>query len=72
MNRIIAEQLYKYAHTHYNEDGWDFVVECLTVEDIIEDLLRENITSLEQAINYYHNIYVVVDDVRQQIKETEF
>jgi len=69
MNRAIAEQLYKHAQHNYEKDGWDFVVECLTVDDIIEDLIRENITTIENAIKYYENIYGTVNEQREEIQK---
>lgn len=58
MNNTIAEQLYRHAIHNYEIDGWDFIVNCLTIENITEDLIREKILTLQQAIEYYSNLYL--------------
>jgi len=64
----IAKEVYRYAMTHYNKDGWDYVVECMDAEEIAEELKEEGITSFDKAIKFYDEIYGIVNEKRQEAK----
>lgn len=34
----LAEEIMAYAKEHYSEGGWDIVVECYSIDDIVADL----------------------------------
>jgi 2-polyprenyl-3-methyl-5-hydroxy-6-metoxy-1,4-benzoquinol methylase len=64
----IAEQVITYAIKHYNEEGWDFVYECHTADDIAADLAENNITTFDEAIAHYAEIYGLVNEQREEVK----
>jgi hypothetical protein len=49
----IIKALRAHAETHYNEDGWDYLVECFTDEEIEKILVEDNVTTLAQAIEAF-------------------
>ena len=54
MYRAIAKKLYQYAQNNRDKEVWEFIAECFTIDDILEDLIREKINTLEEAIEYYN------------------
>lgn len=49
----IAALVYAHAEKHYNEGGWDTVVECYSHEEIADEMVEENISTLEAAIAHF-------------------
>jgi hypothetical protein len=68
MFRAISEQLLRHAMLHYNEDGWDFVVECYTIEEIVETLIENDLNTIEKAIVYFGEIYSLHNERREEIQ----
>ncbi len=62
---ILAEQLMDYAEKNYTTEGWDFLVECWTVEEIEEELISENIHTLEGAKKYFSKLVSIWDERRR-------
>jgi len=44
----IAKYIYNYAQEHYNDGGWDVIVECWTIKDIMDRI--EDGESKEDAL----------------------
>jgi hypothetical protein len=44
----IAKYIYNYAQEHYDDGGWDVIVECWTMQDIIDHI--EDDESKEDAL----------------------
>jgi hypothetical protein len=65
-NRMLAEEILAYAKAHYNEGGWDYMVECETVEEIEEELDDLRYTTFEQVLAFYKEIYDILEDRRQE------
>ncbi len=68
----------RYAHEHYNEDGWDYVVETFSDEQIAEDLMENlaetphPLSSDEKAIECIGWLCKLLDDRRRDIQATAF
>ena len=58
-----AELLREHALTHYNEDGWDILVECFTDEYINELIAKAN--NYEEAVILVSNMVSVMDGFRK-------
>lgn len=33
-----ANAILQHAHSHWHEDGWDYIYECFTLDDIIAEI----------------------------------
>ncbi len=64
----IVEQVRKHAEQNYNEDGWDFLVECWEDSDILE--YAETATDLETAINNCRRVVMALDEQRREVRST--
>lgn len=42
----------EYAATHYGEDGWDTVVECYDIQDLIREISEGKCMTIQEAIDY--------------------
>lgn len=62
---MFVQEIKAYAVEHYDEDGWDFVVETMTDEDILE--IIEDAHSLGEAIDLMLERIVVLDEYREDI-----
>ncbi len=56
----IAKYIYNYAQEHYNDGGWDVIVECWTIEDIMERI--EDGESKEDALKSFESVVDVWAD----------
>jgi hypothetical protein len=50
----IAKYIYNYAQEHYNEGGWDVIVECWTIDDIANRL--EDDETKEEALESFKSV----------------
>lgn len=55
----------KHALEHYNEDGWDYVVECWSDEDIVDQI--DLYGTEENAIEMVEEVVKVLDDRRKDV-----
>lgn len=46
----LARQLYDYAVAHYEDGGWDVIVECFSIDEIAAQLAEDGATDLPAAI----------------------
>ena len=58
-NNMYLKQISEYALDHYNEDGWDFVVECWSDVDIV------------YSTRYAKNFDEAVELILQEIKPVD-
>ena len=77
MNKIeLCEAIRKYAQEHYEESGWDVLVECWENSEILEDLIANeldpNTVTLEVAIAAIGETLGVYDDRRKDIQAEAF
>ena len=56
----IAKYIYDYAQEHYNDGGWDVIVECWTIDDIMEQI--EDGESKEDVLNNFKSTAAVWAD----------
>ncbi len=66
----MVEAVKKYAKEHYNEDGWDFVIECSDDADIIQDMW--NATTNEEAIAKVGEICKLLNGRRKDVEAEIF
>jgi hypothetical protein len=62
----------EYATAHYDEGGWDYIVECWSDEDIAQILAEEQCHSLKQAVKTIQSIVQVMDDRRREVMAEVF
>lgn len=66
----IAEYIQKYAMAHYNDGGWDVIVECWELKDILEQI--DDGESKEQALQYFKKIVAVWADQQADARNSVF
>ena len=64
----LAKYVMDFAKENYNKYGWDFVVECLTLEEIENELSEEGVTTRSGALKFYRNAYDIVAEHRDEMK----
>lgn len=55
-----------HAQEHYEQDGWDYVIETYTDEELAETI--GNATTIAGAIRRVHTIVKTIDGVRRDIQ----
>lgn len=58
----------EHAGAHYNEDGWDYVVEAFDDKYIIEIIRDARATTVKTAINAVHQVVKIKDEYRKDIE----
>ena len=61
----LVEQVKRYAGEHYNEGGWDHVVECYEDAEIRKELEEHQCTTLAEAVEKMGRILGILNDVRK-------
>lgn len=56
----IANYIYDYAKEHYGDGGWDVIVECWSIADIMEHI--EDGESKEEALEQFKSLASVWAD----------
>lgn len=64
----IAEHVMEYAHNHYTQGGWDFIVECNSVSEIEAELAKEGIKTKSKALQFYRDRAEILNDRRNDIR----
>ena len=59
-----------YATDNYNEDGWDFLVECWTDEDILNE--SDSANTLAKAIKNCRRAVKTLDEFRRSVQNEIF
>ena len=60
----IAEAVQKHAVVNYEVSGWDYIVECWTLQEIADVLTHCNITTVSEAIAHYAELARLFHDRR--------
>ncbi len=68
MSQDYIDAVKDYAIRHYLEDGWDYIVECYTDDELWN--LIEEANSAEHAIQLAHYIAKDQDEYRRAIEIT--
>jgi hypothetical protein len=70
------DALQKHAVEHYNQDGWDVIVECVGFDDFIYDLVtcRENMLDkpYEDILAFYTTVAHLHNQRRKEIQSEIF
>lgn len=53
--KAAAKAVMAHALEHY-EEGWDFMVECYSVEDILKDMVEMRVRSAKVAIKHWARV----------------
>lgn len=64
----IIRGLREHALRHYDEDGWDYIVEAYDDEELVEELEYHQLLSVEQAIGHFRKVcrlYQAIDEERR-------
>lgn len=65
---MLVKAVRAHAEKNYNRDGWDFLVECWSDEEILEAIA--GCTSAEDAIGAVARIVGALEDHRREIQST--
>lgn len=61
-----------YAESHYNEGGWDTIVECYDDRELASEIMQGKCQTNEEAIAYVGRGCKVYDDYRKDIQAEAF
>lgn len=64
----LVEAVKQHALDHYEEDGWDYLVECYSDDEVAE--LIGDAKTVEEAIAAVGEIMKIKDDYRKDIQAT--
>jgi len=64
------EKIRKHAVTHYEEDGWDFLVECWTDEELLA--VATACETYEEFVEYLSETLSTIAGIREDICATGF
>ena len=70
--KAMVQAVKKWAEDHYSDDGWDYIVECFSDEDIQEALEAENVSTTCEAIHTMKQLVKVMDGRRKEIMAEVF
>lgn len=62
----LVAKVREHAERHYNRNGWDFLVECWSDADILEQIGKAS--TLHAAISACRNTCMALDDRRRESK----
>lgn len=62
----LINRIRQHALTHYEEDGWDILVECWSTNDILDCMGDAN--TFEEAIVRISDTLFVIDGYRKEIQ----
>ena len=68
-NEMIAA-VRAHAEAHYEEGGWDILVECMDNDEIFSDI--GNAQTIEEAITNVGKVLGICDDHRKDVQATAF
>ncbi len=68
----IIEYIKQYANEHYEDGGWDVLVECWSDADIEEHLILCNVTTKDKALSAFKNIVDVWADQQADARNSAF
>lgn len=68
--KILIDAVRTYATKHYNRDGWDYLVECWSDEDIAQAIAGANTVS--RAIAMCKRTVSLMDEMRSSVMSEAF
>ena len=66
----LINRIRQHALTHYEEDGWDILVECWTTTDILDCM--GDASTFEEAIILISDTLSVIDNYREAVRAETF
>jgi hypothetical protein len=60
----------RHALDHYNEHGWDIVVECFGTDELVQLLREAGVATVEEAIAEVETFAKLHDERRREIRST--
>lgn len=66
----LVNRIRDHAHTHYEEDGWDILVECWSVNDILDCIGDAN--TFEEAIIRVSDTLSLIHGYRAEVQSEAF
>lgn len=66
----LVNRIRDHAHIHYEEDGWDILAECWSVNDILDCIGDAN--TFEEAIIRISDTLSVINGYREEIQAETF
>lgn len=72
MDKILIERVKQHALDHYENGGWDVIVECWTDEELAQLLADYNATTFEAALNALGPIVDVWADRQADARNSAF
>lgn len=67
----IAQAVYQHAVDNY-ADGWDTLVECYSLDEIVEELTEEGCQTVSEAIAYFKQSLADYNAYRDDIRATAY
>lgn len=61
-----------YANEHYNEEGWDSIMECYSNSELAEEITEGNCHTIEEAIAYVGKGCKTWNEYRMDIQAEAF
>lgn len=68
--KTLIDEIRAHAVENYNEDGWDYLVECWGDDEIIEAIGPTAVNTVEEAIYRLKPTLKTLDNYRREIKST--
>jgi hypothetical protein len=67
-----CKKIREYAIDHYNEDGWDYLVETMDNTELVDQFIRHKVSTYQQAFNIIHDLCKLLNSRREDIYGTIF
>lgn len=61
-----AEDIQAHALIHYNSDGWDYIVECFTLDEIVD--IISSCYDYDEALKAVESIALHYDEQRAEVR----
>ena len=71
----IADQIFAYANKHYEDGGWDVIIECYTPTSLIETLMSSHGRPIANVKEFWDDVRFMVDvmaDRQADARNSEF
>lgn len=69
MNALV-KAVRAHALAHYEQDGWDYVIECFSDLDIARELREAGVATEQDAIEVMHTLVKLFADRRNDVRST--
>jgi hypothetical protein len=68
----LVQYVKDWANFHYNDGGWDVIVECWEDKDILKVLKESNATTEKEAIDSFKDVVAVWADQQADAENSRF